>query len=444
MYWFRSACLYLSAAISPDDLESAATALEPPPISAHAPSAGSNGIVHSYALCQESSPIGKRVKVNANANQTVDCHCGRGGRVAALCPGRYHRVPFAGRQCLRQSAAWDHGPYVEIALLDTTVAPGEYLSFGALFHGMPCQEHSDQSLCNYVDNFADGLDYEYEVLDSSYEPAIKCKFSGNNTISRTLSGRYRHWKTLGPASYRISSDCEPGSYKIQLTLMHSSCPNLNDYGQDACIDTESFQVSDSTSTGGGNQGGGNQGGGNQGGGNQGGGNQGGGNQGGGNQGGNQAATRAAATRPRLQRRRPQPRRPRLQRQRPQPRRRPLQQSTATAAIRAVTTQPRHRRQHRQHHSAVVQSSVTTRPRRQQRQLRLQKATTRATAATRAMAATTAATTKADSRVATTAAATRVTPRGMSASSHLSATRRQYHHRRNSSRRRPSPSPCPSY
>ena len=186
----------------------------------------------------------------------------------------------------------DHGPYVEIALLDTTVAPGEYLSFGALFHGMPCQEHSDQSLCNYEDKFAADLNYEYEVLESSSEvlesssePTIKCKFSGNNIISRTLSGSYRHWKTLGPASYRISSDCEPGSYKIRLTLMHSSCPNLNDYGQDACIDTESFQVSDSTSTGGGNQGGGNQGGGNQGGGNQGGGNQGGGNQGGGNQGG---------------------------------------------------------------------------------------------------------------------------------------------------------------
>ena len=185
----------------------------------------------------------------------------------------------------------DHGPYVGVALVDTTVAPGEYLGVGALFHGMPCTQgtgqDNDQGLCNYVDKFADGLGYEYEVLDSSGASTESCKFSGsgNGKISRTLSGSYRHWKTLGPGSYRISSDCEPGPYKIRLTLMHSSCPNLNDYGQDACIDTESFEVSDSTSTGGGNQGGGNQGGGNQGGGNQGGGNQGGGNQGGGNQGG---------------------------------------------------------------------------------------------------------------------------------------------------------------
>ena len=31
-----------------------------------------------------------------------------------------------------------HGSYVEVALVNTTVAPGEYLRFGALFHGMPC------------------------------------------------------------------------------------------------------------------------------------------------------------------------------------------------------------------------------------------------------------------------------------------------------------------
>ena len=106
MYLIRCASLCLSAAISPDALESTATALEPPPKSANAPPAGSNGIVHSYALWQQSSPIGKRVKDNANAIQSINCHYGRGGRVAALCLGRYHRVPRAGRQRLHQSAAW--------------------------------------------------------------------------------------------------------------------------------------------------------------------------------------------------------------------------------------------------------------------------------------------------------------------------------------------------
>ena len=50
MHLIRSASLCLSAAISPHDLESAATVLEPPPLSANASSAGSIGIVHSYAF----------------------------------------------------------------------------------------------------------------------------------------------------------------------------------------------------------------------------------------------------------------------------------------------------------------------------------------------------------------------------------------------------------
>ena len=36
-----------------------------------------------------------------------------------------------------------HGSYVEVALVDTNVAPGEYLGVGALFHGMPCSGSCD-------------------------------------------------------------------------------------------------------------------------------------------------------------------------------------------------------------------------------------------------------------------------------------------------------------
>ena len=50
----------------------------------------------------------------------------------------------------------DH-PRVEVSLLDTTVAPGEYLQFGVLFHDIPCVQGTDpgndENVCNYEDKF---------------------------------------------------------------------------------------------------------------------------------------------------------------------------------------------------------------------------------------------------------------------------------------------------
>ena len=140
-----------------------------------------------------------------------------------------------------------HGSYVEVALVNTTVAPGEYLRFGALFHGLPCLEHniSDKNQCDSLDEFPD-IDYEYEVRDSSDEFTDKCELSGyaDGIIPRTLSGSYRHWKTYGSVSHRISSDCEPGPYKIRLTLTHSSCSEDNAQ----CTDSKTFHVSVSPPT----------------------------------------------------------------------------------------------------------------------------------------------------------------------------------------------------
>ena len=59
--------------------------------------------------------------------------------------------------------------YVEVSLVETTVAPGEYLSFGALFHGLPCvpirdlDNGHDRNLCNYQDDFVSDLKYKYEI-----------------------------------------------------------------------------------------------------------------------------------------------------------------------------------------------------------------------------------------------------------------------------------------
>ena len=203
--------------------------------------------------------------------------------------------------------------------------------------------------------------------------------------------------------------------------------------------------------GGGNQGGGNQGGGNRvaatGGGNQGGGNQGGGNQGGGNQGGNQGGGNPTATanadgHSHADRDSDSNGLQMAATTRDNP--------TATATPTATrTVDGNGGNQGGDNPTATPTatsdscSSATTNTNGAHdptatptRQLRLQKATTRATAATRAMAATTAATTKATTRVATTRAATRVTTRGMAASSHLSATRHHHRHRRNSSPQTP--------
>ena len=71
-----------------------------------------------------------------------------------------------------------HGPYVEVSLVDTTVAPGEYLSFGALFHGLLCSSRADQSKCNYKDRFVSGITYKYELLNSSDTTPTNCSVSG--------------------------------------------------------------------------------------------------------------------------------------------------------------------------------------------------------------------------------------------------------------------------
>ena len=183
-----------------------------------------------------------------------------------------------------------HGSYVEVALVNTTAAQGEYLSFGVLFHGMlPCDD-PDSTGCNSPGGFPNNLEYEYEVRDSTQAERKDC-ISGSSLFDyRRLSGRYVHWKTTSPVSYRIAQSCPVGSYTIKLIVTYPVRATT------LTADTKSFRVVEElpTSTptpprggnqGGGNQGGGNQGGGNQGGGNQGGGNQGGGNQGGGNQGG---------------------------------------------------------------------------------------------------------------------------------------------------------------
>ena len=118
-----------------------------------------------------------------------------------------------------------HGSYVEVSLVNTDVAPGEYLHVGTLFHGLPCVpkrdlDNNDLDLCNYKDDFAPGLVYKYEVLDSNGAPSSNCTPSGlvkigsnGNVVKdingnyepreRMLSGIYSHWKTYGPASHRI-------------------------------------------------------------------------------------------------------------------------------------------------------------------------------------------------------------------------------------------------
>ena len=54
---------------------------------------------------------------------------------------------------------------------------------------------------------------------------------------RPLSEKYSHWKTLGPATYRISSDCDDGSYTIQFTVTYD--------GGGPLTDSESFEVFES-------------------------------------------------------------------------------------------------------------------------------------------------------------------------------------------------------
>ena len=257
-------------------------------------------------------------------------------------------------------------------------------------------------------------------------PSDKCELSGyaDGIIPRTLSGSYRHWKTYGSVSHRISSDCEPGPYKIRLTLTHSSCSEDN--GQ--CTDSKTFHVSVSPPT------------------------------------ATPTNTRRAgrhrhsnATAATADLRVDRHGRPRLptptatatadghHNGRPQRRQQPptptatIQGGGNRAATRYSPTRPRRQPRHRQQRVSCSSGNSKyqrcpqprLQPRLQpRRQLRRLQQRQHKAAATK-VAATTRATTKAATTVAKTKATTRV-----AASSHLSATRHHHRHRRNSSRRRP--------
>ncbi len=129
-----------------------------------------------------------------------------------------------------------HDPYVEVSLVNTTVVPGEYLDVGVLFHSLPCSNPDDG--CNYEDNFVN-VEYWFTFSGGPNPDASDaCSPSGLHT-PRPLNGAYSHWRTTGPSPIRISSECQPGSYTINLTV---------EYPGNLITDSESFQVSVATPT----------------------------------------------------------------------------------------------------------------------------------------------------------------------------------------------------
>ena len=83
--------------------------------------------------------------------------------------------------------------FIDSALLDETVPPGEYLSAGFLLKNFPCVDQDNNNDCDYRDKFTSVI-YRFDILSRSGEtsPDI-CEGQGLN----------RDW-TFAPAFYNSS------------------------------------------------------------------------------------------------------------------------------------------------------------------------------------------------------------------------------------------------
>ena len=112
-------------------------------------------------------------------------------------------------------------PFIDSALLDETVPPGEYLSAGFLLKNFPCVDQDNDNDCDFRDKFTSVV-YRFDILSRNSEtsPDI-CEGQGLNRDRTFAPAFYNSSRTLSPIPLRLKRECPTGPYTLQLTVTYA-------------------------------------------------------------------------------------------------------------------------------------------------------------------------------------------------------------------------------
>ena len=112
-------------------------------------------------------------------------------------------------------------PFIDSALLDETVPPGEYLSAGFLLKNFPCVDQDNDNDCDFRDKFTSVV-YRFDILsrNSDTNPDI-CEGQGLNRDWTFAPAFYNSSRTLSAIPLRLKRECPTGPYTLQLTVTYA-------------------------------------------------------------------------------------------------------------------------------------------------------------------------------------------------------------------------------
>ena len=132
-------------------------------------------------------------------------------------------------------------PFIDSALLDETVPPGEYLSAGFILKNFPCVDQDNDNDCDYRDKFTSVV-YRFDILsrNSDTNPDI-CEGQGLNRDWIFAPAFYDPSRTLSQFPLRVKRECQPGSYTLKLTVTYAESDSDKKV---TLTDTVDFEVGD--------------------------------------------------------------------------------------------------------------------------------------------------------------------------------------------------------
>ncbi len=132
-------------------------------------------------------------------------------------------------------------PFIDSALLDHTVPPGEYLSAGFILKNFPCIDQNNDNDCDYRDIFTSVV-YRFDILsrNSDTNPDI-CEGQGSNRDWIFAPAFYLPSRRVSQFPLRVKRDCQPGSYTLKLTVTYAESDSDKKV---TLTDTVDFEVGD--------------------------------------------------------------------------------------------------------------------------------------------------------------------------------------------------------
>ena len=132
-------------------------------------------------------------------------------------------------------------PFIDSALLDETVPPGEYLSAGFILKNFPCVDQDNDKDCDFRDKFTSVV-YRFDIQSRNGDtnPDI-CEGQGLNRDWIFAPAFYDPSRTLSQFPLRVKRECQPGSYTLKLTVTYAESDSDKKV---TLTDTVDFEVGD--------------------------------------------------------------------------------------------------------------------------------------------------------------------------------------------------------